>query len=97
VPAAAGAVPGVKASDVTVTGLPVVVFTVPTWVPPVAQFGGEPEGPQTKNVTLPVIEPVEPDRVALSVTDPPGEMLVGLAWVVMVGGAATAPAASDRS
>ena len=77
--------------------MPSTVTGLPTWFPPVVQSGGVAAGPHSKNVTVPRGTPEPPVSVAVSVTESPGEMLEGVAWVTMVGGPATAPDLSDRS
>jgi hypothetical protein len=56
-------------------------------------------GPQTKNLTLPVTGPFEPERVAVSVTVPcPDVIWPTLAWVVKRAGIGRIPDAfSERS
>jgi hypothetical protein len=59
---------GVNGSE-TAWPAPIVTGPAPTCVPPVVQSGFEPAGPQTKNLTVPVTGPFEPESVAVSVTD----------------------------
>jgi hypothetical protein len=85
--------------DAEVAALPLIVTAPPTCVPPLAQFGGVPPGPQTKNFTEPVTAPFWPTwvNVAVSVTEAPREMLEALTCVAMPGVGATEPAERERS
>src|SRR5437660_5804030 len=75
-----------------------MVTAPPTGVPPAVQSGLEAAGPQTKNLTVPVTAPFEPDRVAVSVTDWPSVIWPELAWVVKTAGTGRIAAAfSERS
>jgi hypothetical protein len=57
----------------------------PTCVPPLEQFGGEPPGPQRKNVAVPAAGDA-PLKVAVSVTDSPTLIVDWLTWVAICGG-----------
>ena len=87
VPAAAAVTPTWKAVEVAVPPFADVVTAtgLPTCVPPLEQAPLA-EGPQTKNVTVPLAGPSVPLRVAVSVTEPPKSTLEALDAVAMVGG-----------
>ncbi len=90
---------GENAGDVAWPLTPTVELPSEVPLPGVEQSGLEARfGPQTKNWTLPVTAPLAPERVAVSVTEPPSATEPELASVSKLGGVgATAEAFIERS